>query len=564
MVELIRILGLLRGSWRWLLLGIGLSVAVILANVALLALAGWFIAAMALAGLGERTIEYFTPAAAIRGLAVLRSVGRYGERLITHEATFRLLSQLRVWFYEHLEPLAPAGLQRHRGADIATRLRADIDSLDNFYLRILGPTVSAAIVVVLVTIFIGTFSPTIAAIGLAGLLAAGVALPLAATRLGAIAGRAVIAARSDLASGVADMVRGARELRVYRAEARRVEALRRVDDGLIAAQRRAVRIDAASAALTMLATQLSLWGALILALPRVADGLLTGPQLAMIGLCVLAAFDAVSPLPDAYRALGETLAAARRIFEIMDTPPSVAEPARSATPASGFDIKIADLRMRYADDEPWVLDRISVSIPDGGCLAVTGASGAGKTSLINVLLRFCEFQEGRIEIGGVDLRAIGGAAMRRSCAVVMQQPHMFNTTIRENLRLARPDAADAELWSALGAAALHDEVAAMPDGLDTEIGEAATALSVGQARRLALARAILKDAPILILDEPTESLDAATERAVLVGLRRFMRGRTTLLLTHRQAPLALSERVIALDAATVRARTGSSVATSMV
>lgn len=549
MTDLLRLLGLFRGAWRWLALGVALSVGVIVANIALLALAGWFIAAMALAGLGARTIEYFTPAAAIRGLAVVRSVGRYAERLVTHEATFRVLARLRVWFYDHLEPLAPAGLQYHRGGDLATRLRADIDSLDNLYLQVLVPTASAAIVIALVTIFLSSFSGAVGLIALAGLLAAGVALPLATARLGGPAGRAAIAARSDLAAEIGDIVRGAEELRVYGAEAGRNAACRHAETRMIGAQRRAARIDAGASALILLATQLSLWGALVVALPQVAGGHLTGPELAMIGLCVLAAFDAVGPLPAAYRALGETLAAARRIFEIADAHPAVRDPETAAPPPTRFDIRVEDLSLRYGDDQPLALDQVSFTIPHGGCLAVTGASGAGKTSLINVLLRFWEFQEGSVEVGGVSLRMLGGEAMRRLCGVVTQQPHLFNATIRDNLLLARPDATDADLWSAIGQAALRDEIAAMPAGLDTEIGEAATALSVGQARRLALARAFLRDAPILILDEPTESLDAATERLVLDGLRRFRQGRTTLLITHRQAPLALADRVMALGAA---------------
>jgi ATP-binding cassette subfamily C protein CydC len=196
MKDFLRLLRLFGGSWKWVLAGIGLTVLVILANVGLIALSGWFIAAMALAGLGTRNIEYFLPAAAIRGLAVIRTGGRYLERLITHEATFRFLAQLRVWFYEHLEPLAPARLQYYRGGDLLSRIRADIDSLDNVYLRVLVPSAAAIVTVLLMTIFLAWFSPHVAAADFAGLVLAGVVVPLMALRLGRAPGAQAVMLRA--------------------------------------------------------------------------------------------------------------------------------------------------------------------------------------------------------------------------------------------------------------------------------------------------------------------------------------------------------------------------------
>ncbi|HVE21038.1 MAG TPA: thiol reductant ABC exporter subunit CydC [Acidocella sp.] len=547
MKDLLRLLWLFKGSWRWVFAGIGLTVVVILANVGLLALSGWFIAAMALAGLGTRDIDYFTPAAAIRGLAVLRTGGRYLERLTTHEATLRFLARLRVWFYTHLEPLAPARLQYYRGGDLLSRIRADIDSLDNVYLRVLVPTASAFITVGLMVLFLLWFSPHVALADLAGLALAGVAVPLVALRLARKPGARAVALRGTLRADIADTIRGFGELLIYRGLDARLAGLASGSAALIATQRREARIGAASTATSLLIAQLSLWVAVIVALPLVGQGLITGPDFAMIGLFVLASFDAVSALPAAYNALGQSLAAARRIFEVIDTSPAITEPGIEASPPTRFDLRVEGLKMRYADTQGWALDDVSFTIPQGGCLGVIGQTGAGKTSLLNVLLRFWDFQEGSVEIGGVSLRALSGETIRSLCAVVAQQTHLFNTSIRENLFLARPDATEEELCAALRDADILDEVMAMPGGLDTMVGEAGTGLSGGQARRIAMARAFLKNAPLLILDEPTEGLDAVSERAVLDTIARLARGRTTLLITHRPQALRLADGVLVLE-----------------
>jgi ATP-binding cassette subfamily C protein CydC len=274
----------------------------------------------------------------------------------------------------------------------------------------------------------------------------------------------------------------------------------------------------------------------------------------MIGLFVLASFDAVSALPAAYNALGQSLAAARRIFEVIDTSPAVSEPSRAALPPARFDLRVEGLKMRYAETQGWALDDVSFAIPQGSCLGVVGQTGAGKSSLLNVLLRFWDFQEGRVAIGGVSLRELSGDTIRGLCAVVAQQTHLFNTSIRENLLLARPDATEEALCAALRDAEILDEVMAMPSGLDSMVGEVGTGLSGGQARRIAIARAFLKNAPLVILDEPTEGLDAVSERAVLDTIARLTRDRTTLLITHRPQALRLADSVLVLEQGKVRAR----------
>ena len=547
MRDALRLLLLFRPYAGWMAAGVAVNVAVVLANVALLAVSGWFITAMGLAGLGVMTLNYFTPAAAIRGLAVLRTVGRYVERLVTHEATFRLIAGLRVWFYRHLELLAPARLQHYRGGDLLSRIRADIDSLDNLYLRVVAPTAAALVSSAALVWFMARFSGRIALLDAAALLAAGVALPLAAQRLGRGPGARAVAIRAGLRSTVADGVRGLGELEVCGAVTAHAAGVAAGGRALAGEGRRLARLGATSTALSGLAAQLALWGALVLAIPLVRSGGLSGPELAMVALFVLASFEAVAPLPLAFGALGETLAAARRIFEVVDAVPAVHDPVRPAPAPRRFDIRIRGLRMRYREDGPWTLDGVDFDVQQGRSIGIVGPSGAGKTSLLNVLLRFWDYQEGSVEIGGVALRALDGATVRNLCAVVAQDTHLFNASVRDNLLLARPDASTDDLRAALRDAGMLAEIEALPRGLDTPVGEAGTRFSGGQARRIAIARALLKDAPILVLDEPTEGLDAASERAVLLALDRLMVGRTTLLVTHRPHALRHVDAVLRLE-----------------
>lgn len=554
--DLRRLVGLFLPYRSWMLWGAVAALVTLLANVALMAASGWFIAQMALVGLVGGIMDYFTPAAIIRGMAITRTAGRYIERLVTHEATFRLLQALRVWFYQRLEPLAPARLQELRSADLSSRLISDIDALNHLYLRVLVPIGVALLGGALILGMMALYSGRVAASTLLFLLLAGMAVPLLTFRLGHAPGRRLVAQRADLRSAAVDGMQGLGELRVYGGVERQAQRIAVLTDAMIEQQRQLSRATGLSQGLLGLSANLAMWCALLLAVPLVTDASIAPAELPMLALFVLSSFEAVLPLPLALQMLGETLAAARRVFGILDARPQIEEPADMPVPQwENAEVQIDGLRLRYPGargEAAWALDGLSLHLRAGERVALVGPSGAGKSTLVQALLRFWDYQEGSVRIGGHDLRAWPGEALRAHIAVVSQDTYLFNTTIRDNLMLAKPEATFDEVVAACKAAQLHDFISALPEGYETWVGEAGTRLSGGQARRVAIARALLRNAPLLILDEPTEGLDALTERDLLRDIAQLMQGRTVLLISHRIAALpAAVDRVLVMEAGRV-------------
>lgn len=531
----------------WMIVGVLLATTVILANVALLSLSGWFITKMAITGITGAAINYFTPAAAIRGLAILRTTGRYLERLTTHEATLRLLSGLRQWFFENLEPLAPARLQYYQAGDLLSRIRADIDSLENAYLRVFTPSLAALLASVLMIMFLLFWSPTIALINLVGLLIVGIALPLTVLYWTKNSGKRIVEVRAALQQRVSKTVQGLAEITLYGDSQQRIRAIQDENKELIVPQRYQNRINAISSSLNGLFSQLTWLAMVVIAISLLQSGYLDGPELCMLVFFGMASFEAVTSLPEAYVALSETLSATRRILDLVDKEPMVSDPVAPCVSPSQFDIRFDSVCFSYPKKKHPALKEVSFYLRQGEKLAIQGASGSGKTSLTQLLLKFWQPDAGHIAIGQADLADLTGDTVRNLCSVVSQQVHLFNTTLAANLYLAKPNATLDELTEACRAASILDDILSFPDGFDTEVGEAATRLSGGQIRRIGIARALLKDAPIVILDEPTEGLDAATEQQVTKGLARLLRGRTAIIITHRPQLLTLADHHLVID-----------------
>ena len=522
--------------WRWMLLGMLLGLLALVSAVGLLSLAGWFLSAAALAGLvpaSAYVFNVFYPSVGVRVFAIARTLARYAERIVSHDATFRILEGLRCWFYERLEPLAPGALGGFRSGDLLNRAVADIDALDNLYLRVLSPSVVAVALAGLLTAFLWHFNAGIALWALGCLLAAGFAVPWAAGRAGAGTGRHLARATADLRVAVVDTVTGLADLLVFGAADRWLEKVAEADGRVVRAQRRMSHIRGVSGGITLALSGLAMLAVLYLGVGLVQAGSLGGPELALVVLAVMASFEAVTPLAAAYQYLSHTRTAARRLVEIVETPPAVRFPTEAAGWPQSFDIRFEDVTFGYPGRRGRVLENFDLAVAAGEHLAVRGETGCGKSTLIQLLVRFYDPQAGRILVGGRDLRSFAEKDLRRMLSVMPQQVHLFNGTLRDNLLVARPGATPEEIAEALEIARLSGFVARLPHGLDTWIGESGRLLSGGEARRLAAARLVLHDGPVWLLDEPTEGLDRVTEQEMTRALLARAAGRTVLWITHR-------------------------------
>lgn len=542
-----RLLVLIRPWWGWMLLGALLSLITIVANISLMALSGWFIATMAIAGVTGASVNYFTPSAGIRAFAIARTASRYGERLVTHEATFRLLATLRTWFYEHLEPLAPAVLQNYRSGDLLSRIRADIDALENFYLRILAPLLVAAISGLAILLFLAQYSVILVLIELALLIIAGVAIPLLVNQLAHQAASRKVETTSALRSAVIDSTQGMSELLIYGASTQQAAKVEALSEQLLSDQQHLAKLNGSTQSAVGFCANISMWLMLIVAIPMVTIGSLMPAHLPMLALFALASFEAILPLPLAFQTLPGTLAAARRLFDIVDSKPAVQEPASPMAIPECFDIAINEVTLRYPNSQSNALEGVSLSIPQGSHLAIVGPSGSGKSTLIHALMRFWPVADGTIQFGGVSIEQLTGDNLRSQFAVAAQQSTLFNSTIRRNLLLAKRDATEDEIRQACKLAQIHDFIETLPEGYETWIGEAGHKLSGGQMRRLGIARALLKSAPVLILDEPGEGLDSVTEQAMLKAITESAKDRTLILITHHSVGLDEMHQIIHLE-----------------
>jgi thiol reductant ABC exporter CydC subunit len=483
---------------------------------------------------------------AVRFFGLARPVARYLERIASHDVALRSLSRLRASFYERIEPLAPAQLEGYRRGELLNRMVGDVDTLQGLYPRALGPPAVAVVVSVAAVSVAATVLPEAAAILGAGLLVAGVAVPLLAWGASRSAGRRQAAARGELTAELVEILRGAPELVAYGREDDALARVRAADEELVRLGRRDTLVAGAADALTILVAGATVAGVLAVAVAAHAAGGLDRVLVATLALLALASFDAVSPLPAAARELSDLLSAGRRVLETAEREPLVRDPdePRPAPPRRA-PVALEGVTARYGREQP-VLSGFDLRLEPGRRVALVGPSGAGKTTVTNLLLRFLDPVEGRVTIAGHDVREYPQPDVRATFALTGQDAYLFDSTIRENLRLARADATEAELWVALERARLGEWVASLPDGLDTPVGEEGTMLSGGQRQRLALARALLADAPVLLLDEPTAHLDPPTAQALMNDVFDAVGDRAVLLVTHRPEGLERMDEVLAL------------------
>ncbi len=529
MTDVLRVLGLWRTRMSWLVAGTAVSLAALAAGVGMMAHGGVLLAAAVAVGVLAAPLT-------LRALGAARVVLRYAERLVTHAATFRALADLRVWFFRSLARGAAGGLGFRQAGDVLARLVGDIEALDGLYLRILVPLVGAVLLLPVLIVVIGTRSIALALVIGALFALASLALPAFGARMAARAGRELADATGALRIAALDVLTGLREVRAFGAEGRMLATVQAREAVLLATQHDLAGRAALANAGALLCGQAAILAVLI------AAG--SNPVAAVVAVfLVVAAFEAAAGLPRAGVLAGHAAAAAHRVLEVAEAPVPVPDPPAPVTVPASFTLRFEAIHFRWRADRPLVLDGLTLDVPQGARVALLGPSGAGKSTLASLALKVAAPQQGTVLLGGVDIATLAAHDVRARIGWLAQATHLFDDTIRANLKLARPDADEATLWGALDAARVGEMVRALPDGLDTWVGESGARFSGGQGRRLALARALLSPASILILDEPCSGLDADTERAFLATLNEVAEGRSVMLITHRLTGVERLDRI---------------------
>jgi ATP-binding cassette subfamily C protein CydC len=484
----------------------------------------------------------------------VRAALRWAERMGTHEATLRALSDTRVWFFRRLAERLPAGIGMRRSGDLLGRLTADVEALDGLFLRAIVPAAAAAGLVIAIALLLGAASPWLALL-VAGPLGLALLLPVVLAPAFLAAGRRAATAEGELRAAIADPLVGLEDTLAANAEPRALARVAEAERDWRAAETAMARRAGAAGAAGTLLGQAALLGALGYGVFGGLTPEVAGPALLGLFLAVAAA-ETIGLLPRAGIGLAAAAAAARRLFEAADARPPVPEPALPAAPPAGHAISFRGVRFAWAPDRPLVFDGLDLDVPEGARVAVLGPSGVGKSSLAALLLKQAAPQAGTITLGGVDIATLSADTLRARIGILSQDARLFAGSIAENLRLAAPEADDAALWQALDAARIGELIRALPEGLGTEVGEGGIRFSGGEARRIALARALLSPAPVLILDEPAAGLDAATERAFLETLGTATAGRTVILLLHGLTGVERPTRILRLVGGRAVAATG--------
>lgn len=539
-------LGPLLGRRRWWLAGgvllIFLSLA---AGVMLLSLSGWFLTASALTGLGLiAALDVFSPGAGIQFAAITRTVSRYLERLVTHDATFRLLADLRLRLFDRLLTLDEGQLRGLQRGDTLNRLTADVDTLDHLFLGVIGPGLSAFLLTLVAAVLTGwLIDPWLALAALGLVLGVNPMVAELTRRRGRAASRALVTALPGLRRHASDNLEALQDVVAFDLADRERRELERRSAQVIGLQERLQKLDAVAQALVTLTGLAAVWLALVLGIGLLRADSISGPVLGLLALGALALGEAWQALPAAWRRLEQSRGAAQRLGETMDREPLLPAADAGLAPA-GQRLELRGVSFRYRADLPPVFADFDLEIAPGERVALVGPSGAGKTTLAMLMMRQLDPDAGMVCLEGVDLRLLDQDLLRRHIGLLAQRPVLFRDTLAGNLRLAAPAATDAMLFEALETAGLAEFAAGLEDGPETWIDEAASNISGGEARRIALARLVLADCPIVILDEPTTGLDAGTARAIAATLDAWLAGRTAIMITHDPAMLPPYDRIV--------------------
>lgn len=538
------ILRQLRGQRPLIILSLLLGLFTAVAGAGLMATGSYLIAA---AALGAPILALGAPIALVRIFGVGRGLVRYAERLTSHRVTFTLLTDLQVWCYRRLLPLAPARLGALRSGDVLARLVNDVEELNGTYLRVYAPVIIAAVSAVVLAVAFAWMNPLFAGVLISFFLLAGVGLPLFTHLASRDAQARDVVGRATLKATLVDVFQGVTDVLAFGQGSVRHAEFAVHHLALKQARQRLARVAAWQRLLLIGLAALAVWAIVLLSAQFSASGTLPRVLVPVAALLALTALEVVQPVGEAAAHYRRSTTAAGRVHALVSAAPAVADPPQPCAPPTTFDLQFENVTFAYETGGVPALRNVSFTVPEGSRVAVVGPSGCGKSTLVNLLVRFWDPQLGSVKVGGQRVRNYALTDLRRSIGVVSQRTTIFNGTLRQNLLLARPDASDDELLTSLARAQLSDLVGASAQGLDRWVGEQGSMLSGGERQRLAIARTLLLDAPVLVLDEPTANLDPTTERALLQAFAALMAGRTTLLLTHRLVNLDQMDSILVFD-----------------
>lgn len=545
MRALLPYLGLYRRH-KWLLsIGVFLAIVTLLASIGLLTLSGWFLSASAIVGVSGVYFNYMLPAAGVRAGAIIRTVGRYCERLVSHDATFRVLEHLRVTTFSKLLPLSPAGLARFRQGELLNRMVADVDTLDHLYLRVISPLVGAFVVIVVVTLGLSILDVGLALTLGSILLATLLLLPPLFYRAGRPSGEKLTVQRGQYRQQLTSWLQGHAELTIFGAADRTRVQLDAAEQRWQEAQYHQASLTALSQAMMLFISGIAVITMLWMASAGVGEHDVPGALIALFVFCSLAAFEALAPVTGAFQHLGQVIASALRVSQITEQKPTVVFPETPQEKQREATLEIHNLGFTYPGQPQPVLQNINLSIAAGQHIAILGSTGCGKSTLLQLLTRAWDMQQGTITLNNLPLNAFDESTLRAATSIVPQRVHLFSASLRDNMLLAAPEATDEQLSAILERVGLDKLL--QGDGLNCWLGEGGRQLSGGELRRLAIARALLHNGPLMLLDEPTEGLDAETEHQMLALLTEVTAGKTVLMVTHRLRGLNNFDRIVVMD-----------------
>ncbi len=527
----------------WMLLAAFIGFLTIGSSIGLMMTSAYIIAK---AALHPSIMELQVSIVGVRFFGISRGIFRYMERYISHEVTFSLLAKFRVWFFNAIAPLVPSKISKYKSGDLLNRAVADVESLEHFFVRVIAPPIIAFFVLILFVLLFGMYSFTYSFTIAFFYLVAGIGVPFLTFYLSKDIGSKLVELQGKLSELSIDQVQGAADLLVFGQHKKFLKEYNSVNEQYTLLQRKMALITGLQDSLIGLFMNFAVISVLVVAIPDVTSGILDGVYLSVLALGTMAVFEAVNPLPAALQYLEKTAKAAEGIFEIENQKPVLIEDISNPQEPENYSVSFQSVDFSYGPEDK-LYNNFSLIIPQNKITAVVGASGAGKSTLINLLLKFWDYEEGIISIGNVDIKNIPFDVLNKTIAVAPQDTHLFNLSIKENLKFAKPDAIEDEIIEAAKKAHIHNFVETLPNKYNELIGEQGLKISGGERQRISIARALLKDSPIIILDEPTSDLDAITEAKLFDTFTELAKTKTIIIITHRLVHLEKVNKVVVMD-----------------